>query len=217
MYGCVSEPLHDHIKIMLLIPELEGRLRRMYLYLRVVLVAFQKCNPVCFIFVPKGSQYLLSLCNHKNFSFGNRSAVYQADLCPCRYVPVLWKKPVAVSDTAASGKMNSTDGAKHGFSFLLYSPGFRRGRQANPKEYRRKSLLFPCSHLLLSLNRSIAPVNRERNGRFSSRKLSLKPLRSKQRFKRVLIGKLSSCSIRWHFWGLKTLVWFVRAFSHWGK
>lgn len=61
----------------------------MHLYLKVVLVAFEKCNPVCLIYVLKGSQYLLSQYNHKNFPFENRSAVYQADLCSCRYVPAL--------------------------------------------------------------------------------------------------------------------------------
>ena len=47
-----------------------------------------------------------------------------------------------ISDTVASGKVNSTDGVKYVFSFPLNLPASNRGRQIVEREYGRKVASF---------------------------------------------------------------------------
>lgn len=104
-----------------------------------------------FYFVLKGSPNLLYQYNHKNFPTRNRSAVYQAWSLPLQIYPSPLKNPATISDTVASGKVNSTNGVKYVFPFPLHSLASSRAGQIGEREYRRKALPFPCSHLLFKL------------------------------------------------------------------
>lgn len=84
-------PFPDYIKIELLIPELERRLRGMYSYLKVVLVAFEKCNPVCLILFLKGQSAYCHKAIIKIFHLRIGQWFIKLSLCPCRYVPTLRK------------------------------------------------------------------------------------------------------------------------------
>lgn len=100
--------------------------------------SFRKMQSSIFDFVLKGSQYLLSQYNHKIFPSGTRSAVYQAWSLPPADTLSSLKNSATVSDAVASGKVNSTDGVKYGFSFPLNSPASNRGQQIVEGEYGRK-------------------------------------------------------------------------------
>ena len=89
--GCAFAPLPDCIKIKLLIPDLERRLRRMYSSLNVVSVAFEKCNPVCLILFLKGHSTYCPNIIIKIFHLGIGQQFIKPSLCPCSYAPALWK------------------------------------------------------------------------------------------------------------------------------
>lgn len=165
-------PSPNHIKIKLLIPELERRLRGIYSYWKVVSVAFEKCNPVCLILFLKGHSAYCPNVIIKIFHLGIGQWFIKLSLCPCRYVPTLWKTQQTISDTVASGKVNSTDGVKYVFSFPLNLPASNRGRQIVEREYGRKLTSFSLFPSFI-LRGSIIPINLERIGRFSLENFSL--------------------------------------------
>ena len=84
-------PLPDRMKIKLLIPDLERRVRRMYSSLKVIWVAFEKCNPVCLILFLKGHSTYCPNIIIKIFHLGLGQQFIRPSLCPCRNAPALWK------------------------------------------------------------------------------------------------------------------------------
>lgn len=61
----------------------------MYSYLKVVLVAFEKCNPVCLILFLKGHSAYCANVIIKIVHLGIGQWFIKLGLCPYRYVPNL--------------------------------------------------------------------------------------------------------------------------------
>lgn len=66
-------------------------LAKKYSYLKVVLVAFEKCNPVYLILLLKGHSTYCPNIIIKFFHLGLGQQFIKPHLCPCRYVSALWK------------------------------------------------------------------------------------------------------------------------------
>lgn len=146
----------------------------MYYCLKVVLVAFEECNPLCLILRLKGHSTYCPDIIIEFFHLGLGQQFIKPGLSAPTDTSQPLKSPETISDTMASGKVNSTDGVKYVFfiSSKIHEPPSGAGRlQRHSME--RRSLLLPCSHLLFSLSCSVAPINLEEIGRFGWGNFSL--------------------------------------------
>lgn len=102
----------------------------MYYCLKVVLVAFEECNPLCLILLLKGHSTYCPDIIIEFFHLGLGQQFIKPGLSAPTDTSQPLKSPETISDTMASGKVNSTDGVKYVFfiSSKIHQPPSGAGR-----------------------------------------------------------------------------------------